>query len=289
MKFCIASFLFFLSATSAVFAWGPEGHRVVADLAEARLTPEARLGIRELLGNDDLAAISTWADDVRHDRPETYDWHFVDIPMSAAGFSEPRDCYRPDPKYPSSLQDHHNCVVDRITIFKNVLADKNAPKEQRVEALKFLVHFVADIHQPLHAVGEARGGNDIHVIEFGSSQCGNYPCNLHFAWDVGLIEHTGLTEAQYVAKIEHLIASEKMTADWLGTPETWANESFHVTKQIWLNNGGAVDEQYYRNNVSIVDARLELAGMRLAAILNQAFAAPTRRTSDTASGKQSRP
>lgn len=271
MKSCI---LFFLSVVVIVpqsLAWGPEGHRIVADLAEARLTPAARSQIRQLLGNDDLADISTWADDVRHDRPETYDWHFVDIPMNASGFSEPRDCYRPDPKYPSSVEDHHNCVVDRITMFKNILADKNAPKEQRVEALKFLVHFVADIHQPLHAIGEARGGNDVHVVEFGATLCGKYQCNLHFAWDIGLIEHTGLTEAQYVAKLQHLIASEKLTADWVGTPETWANESFRVAKQIWLKDGGAVDERYYETDIAIVNVRLELAGMRLAVMLNQAL------------------
>lgn len=287
MKNCTAAFLLFICVTTVAFAWGPEGHRVVADVAQARLTPAARHGVRELLGNDDLAAISTWADEIRHDRPETYDWHFVDIPMNAAGFSEPRDCYRPDPKRPSSLQDHHNCVVDRITIFKNILADKNAAEQARAEALKFLVHFVADIHQPLHAIGEARGGNDIHIVEFGLTQCGSSPCNLHFAWDEGLIKHTGLTESQYVTRIEHLIASEKMTADWLGTPETWANESFRVAKQVWLDNGGAVDEQYYRKNIATVDARLQLAGMRLGVILNQALAAPTGQTGDTASGKRS--
>jgi hypothetical protein len=288
MKSCFSRLLIFVLIAPGAFAWGPEGHRVVADVAAQRLTPAARAEIRDLLGNDDLAAISTWADDIRHDRPETYDWHFVDIPMSAAGFSESRDCYRPNPKYPSSVEDHHNCVVDRITIFKDVLANQNASKEQRVEALKFLVHFVGDVHQPLHAIGEARGGNDIRVTEFGSTQCGSYPCNLHFAWDIGLIEHTGLTEAQYVERIDHLIASEKLTANWLGTPETWANESFRVAKQIWLNNGGAVDEQYYHQNIATVDARLQLAGMRLGAMLNQALSEATRRRDDKASGKQSR-
>ncbi|HUK46758.1 MAG TPA: S1/P1 nuclease [Terriglobales bacterium] len=271
MKRCIAFFLFLAAIAPQSFAWGPEGHRIVADIAESRLSPEARIKIRQLLGNDDLAAISTWADQVKGERPETFGWHFVDIPANASGFSEARDCYHPEPKYPSSLNDHDNCVVDRITKFKNILADKNAPKEQRVEALKFLVHFVGDVHQPLHAIGEARGGNDIHVVEFGSTECGKYPCNLHFAWDIGLIEHTGLTEVQYVARINELIAGEKMTADWLGTPETWANESFRVAKQIWLKNGGAVDERYYEADIAIVNARLELAGMRLAAMLNQAL------------------
>lgn len=271
MRNFVAVFILLVLSAATSFAWGPEGHRIIADLAEQRLTPIARQHVKELLGNDDLAAIANWPDEVRHDRPESYDWHFVDIPMNASGFSESRDCYRPDPKYPSSLQDHHNCVVDRITMFKQIVADRNAPKEQRVEALKFLVHFVGDIHQPLHDIGEARGGNDIHVSEFGSTQCGKYPCNLHFAWDVGLIEHTGLTEEQYVRKLDQIIARQKLNASWVGTPEQWANESFGLARKIWLKDGGSVDEQYYRTNIAIVDHQLEYAGLRLAEILNQAL------------------
>jgi hypothetical protein len=261
--------LFFISTHS--FAWGPEGHRVVADIAASRLTPAARLQVRDLLGNEDLASISVWADDVKGQRPETFGWHFVDIPPNTQGFSQSRDCYRPEEKYPSSLQDHHNCVVDRITMFKQVLADRNAPKQDRVEALKFVVHFVGDVHQPMHAMGEARGGNDIHVVEFGSSQCGQHACNLHFAWDIGLIEHTGLGEAQYVSRLDQLIARQNLRREAVGTPEEWANESFGLAKKAWLNDGGSVDEPYYKNEIGVVDRRLALAGIRLAALLNQAL------------------
>jgi hypothetical protein len=271
MKNSPAFFLFLLLVPASSLAWGPEGHRVVGDIARARLTPAARLHVKELLGNDDLAAVSVWADDIKGERPETYGWHFVDIPMNASGFSEPRDCYRPDEKHAYTLQDHHNCVVDRITMFKQVLSDRSAPKQDRIDALKFVVHFVGDVHQPMHAMGDARGGNDIHVIEFGSSQCGKYACNLHFAWDMGLIEHTGLSEAQYTSKLDRLITIRKLTNQTHGTPEEWANESFHLAKKVWVNDGGAVDEAYYNNDIRIVDQRLALAGIRLASLLNQAL------------------
>lgn len=271
MKNSAAFFLFLLLVSASSLAWGPEGHRVVGDIARARLTPAARLHVKELLGNDDLAAVSVWADDIKGERPETYGWHFVDIPMNAGGFSEARDCYRPDEKHAYTLQDHHNCVVDRITMIKQILADKSAPRQDRIEALKFLVHFVGDVHQPMHAMGEARGGNDIHVIEFGSSQCGKYACNLHFAWDMGLIEHTGLSEAQYTSKLDRLITIRKLTNQTHGTPEEWANESFHLAKKVWVNDGSAVDEAYYNNDIGIVDQRLALAGIRLASLLNQAL------------------
>jgi hypothetical protein len=87
-------FTVLISISTPSLAWGPEGHRVVADIARSRLHEIARRHIRELLGNDDLVAISTWADEIRPQRPETFGCHFVDIPMNATGFSEPRDCYR---------------------------------------------------------------------------------------------------------------------------------------------------------------------------------------------------
>jgi S1/P1 Nuclease len=264
-------FLFLWLVVARSFAWGPEGHHIVGDIARERLNPIARQKVQLLLGNDDLAAVAVWADEIRGQRPETSGWHFVDIPADASGFSEPRDCYRPDDKHPSSLEDHHNCVVDRITIFSQVLTDANAPAPARIEALKFLVHFVGDIHQPLHAIGQARGGNDIHVIEFGSPQCGKYVCNLHFAWDTGLIAHTGLAEAQYVSRLDRLITSENLDRGSLEAPPEWANESFRLAKKVWLNDGGSVDEPYYRNDIAIVDQRLASAGLRLALILNQAL------------------
>lgn len=256
------------------FAWGPEGHQVVGDIARAHLTTSARQRIHELLGNDDLASISTWADEVRNQRPETYGWHFVDIPMNAAGFVGNRDCFRVDDKHPEANQDHHNCVVDRIEMFERVLADRNASAADRVEALKFLVHFVGDIHQPLHAVGEARGGNDIHVVEFGSAQCGTRPCNLHFVWDVGLIEHTGWTETKYASHIEKLIEERNLLKHAQGNPEDWANESFRLAHQVWLSEGGQSDEAYYERNIEVVDERLALAGLRLAGLLNEALGVP---------------
>ncbi len=266
-----ALFFLLVSISTPLLAWGPEGHQTVADIARSRLTETTKRHIRELLGNDDLGAISTWADEVRAQRPETLGWHFVDIPMNTSGFSQPRDCYRPDEKHPQAQADHHNCVVDRIEIFESILADKNESQATRVEALKFLVHFVADIHQPLHAIGEARGGNDIHISEFGSSQCGNGLCNLHSAWDTGLIEHSGHSEGEYVADLEKLIASRHLQHEARGTPETWANESFHLAQKVWLHDGGSVDEAYLRNNIGSLDERLARAGLRLAALLNLAL------------------
>jgi len=258
---------------SALSGWGPEGHEIVAALAQARLTENARKGIQSLIGEASLASVANWADEVRPQRDETYNWHFVDIPMDAAGFSEERDCFLPDSRHKDAATDHHNCIVDRIQMFRYVLSDKNAPKDARAEALKFLVHFVGDIHQPLHAVGEAAGGNRIAVDQFGSSVCGQHFCNLHGAWDSGLIQHTGMARDQYVAHLEKWIADEHLTAG--GNPEDWANESHNYAQMAWLDNGSRIDESYYQKAIKIVDQRLALAGLRLAAVLNDCLAQPS--------------
>jgi len=271
MRKVTAVFLVFLWVPTFSFAWGPEGHRVVADLARERLTDSTLRQIRELLGNDELAAISTWADEIRNQRPETSGWHFVDIPRNANGFSEARDCYRPDSRHPSSREDHHNCVVDRIEIFQQVLADHHASTAERDQALKFLVHFVADIHQPLHAIAEARGGNQIHIVEFGRRECGRRPCNLHYVWDIELIEHSGRSERDYVAYLDRLIVQKNLQGQSGGSPAAWANQSFHLARQVWLNEGGAVDEAYYQENIGLLDTQLARAGLRLRTLLNQAL------------------
>ena len=202
--------------------------------------------------------------------PETFGWHFVDIPWNAAGFSEARDCDAPEGQR-HGVANHHNCVVDRITIFEQILSDRYANKSGRVEALKFLVHYIADIHQPMHAIGEARGGNDLQISEFGNTTCGSRPCNLHSLWDIGLIEHQRRSESQYVEHLEQLIVQDHLQSESHGTPAEWANESFHLAHRVWLTNSEAADENYCRQNTGLLDRQLALAGLRLAMVLNQAL------------------
>ena len=265
-----AAIVLTLLIPSTLVGWGPEGHEIVASLAQTRLTENAKAGIRSLIGDASLASISNWADEVRPDRDETYNWHFVDIPKDASGFSDERDCFLPNSRHKGSATDHNNCVVDRIESFKKVLSDSNASRDDRIEALKFLVHFVGDVHQPMHAIGEAAGGNGIAVMEFGSTQCGRHSCNLHAVWDTGLIEHTGMERDEYVTHMEKLISDEHLTAS--GNPEDWANESHRDAQTAWVADGAQIDEVYYQKEIRVVDKRLALAGLRLAAILNEAFA-----------------
>src|SRR5262249_13069454 len=92
MKKLISLFLLFTLVSSQLIAWGPKGHAIVADIAQSRLTPVAKKNLQLLLGSESLASIASWADQIRKERDESYDWHFVDIPKDAPGFSEQRDC-----------------------------------------------------------------------------------------------------------------------------------------------------------------------------------------------------
>jgi hypothetical protein len=255
-------------AHSELFAWGPKGHEVVADIAETRLNPVARKNLNLLLGKNSLASISSWPDAIRDLQPETFGWHFVDIPGKADGFSDARDCYRPQDKGPTAQTDHQNCAVDRIETFRQKLADGNASELDRLIALMFVVHFVGDLHQPLHAIEDARGGNDVKIQLFGVGQCGNRDCNLHGAWDSALIEHAGLSEEAYARRVEALIAANHWDRRPAGTPQDWANESHRAALRVWVADGANLDEAYYQSNVGLLDERLAMAGLRLGALLN---------------------
>jgi hypothetical protein len=165
-----------LAAPSESFALGSEGHRIVAEIAEQYLTPDTARQVRELLGIENatsLADVANWADQIRGQRRETASWHVVDIPISGPGYDARRACPRGD------------CVVAKIKEFTAELQDGSLPARERLEALKFVVHFVADVHQPLHASDNSdRGGNEIHV-EFLRHQT-----NLHAVWDTSILAPT---------------------------------------------------------------------------------------------------
>jgi hypothetical protein len=248
------AFLLLLPQPRAL-AWGSRGHRIIADIAWDHINEAPRARLRPFLGDNDLASISTWADDIRSGRPETGPWHYVDIPSDSVGY-QPQDC--PD----------NNCAVARIDQFARILGDPGQPFAARSEALKFLVHFVGDLSQPFHAMADARGGNDIPVSAFGSAQCGDYKCNLHSVWDSELITHTGLREHRYARTLEAMIAADHLQAG-SADPVAWANESLQLAKQAWVQPQAEIDEAYYLRERPVVDRQLALGGLRLARLLNE--------------------
>lgn len=269
---CVVTAMFIALVPTMVEAWGEEGHAVVGALAESMLSASAKAQVHSLLAaGETLASVSIWADNVKFStRKDSYFWHFVDIPRNVTTFDDARDCFLPTHGGPNQATDHMNCVVDRIAYFKQVLADTSQQPSDRTDALKFLVHFVGDIHQPFHAMGDATGGNDNHITLFGTTTCeGNKPCNLHHAWDTDLITHTGMDANAYVQHLQGFITANHIVPS--GDPTAWANESHAASREAWVDNGGVIDETYYNAHTLVIDQRLALAGARLAALLEDAF------------------
>lgn len=273
-KFIVA--LLLAATTTPAWGWGSEGHRIVALVATDHLTPTARKNVKALLGAETLADIASWPDAYRPLETQTASWHYVDLPAGETTYDRDRDCpAQPGVKKGTANDKWRDCAVDRILFFEDRLADAKLDPPDRATALKYLVHFIGDLHQPFHASGVERGGNGIPVTEFGSDKCGSYTCNLHSVWDSGLIQHRNLTESQYTALLERSIRKSNPV---LGEddPAQWASQSKILSDAALVPKNSDIDEAYFVKQIPIVDQQLELAGLRLASVLNGILtAAPT--------------
>jgi len=256
-RLAIALFLVSIVPTQA-FAWGSEGHRIVAEIAEQHLEPQTTRQIHDLLAIDNetsLADVANWADQIRRQRHSTASWHFVDIPIAAATYDPSRDCAK------------GNCVVAKIEQFAAELHDRSLPARERLEALKFVVHFVGDLHQPLHASdNDDRGGNEIHIKYLGRRT------NLHAVWDTAiLLPAVNGDERSYALHLDRQITPAEAATWQTGTPEQWANESHAIAVTAIYGNlphSGRLPDRYQDEALPIVDQQLERAGLRLARMLN---------------------
>jgi len=282
--------LWILCSSTSVLAWGPEGHALIADMAERHLTPEARIEVARLLaveGYRHLDQIASWPDAMRADNPDTGPWHYVDIPLYALNYNQQRDCH----------VDQHNervpeltCVVVQLPRFVRILADTARPDAEREVALKWVVHLVGDIHQPLHTEDDHdRGGNNVRMDWYG------HPANLHWIWDLGLIERHyhwqlgpaySFDHAAVLAQADELDTNAHETqrqATYLPNgissidklTVSWANDAHelacHAYRHLPAEYTSGWEEAYQSWGWPVAKNQLQLAGVRLAAVLNTAL------------------
>lgn len=256
-----------LAFHSPARAWGEEGHSIIAEIAQRRLNDKAVARVAAILGRGvSLASVSAWADDVRSARPETYNWHFVDIPLAANAYVPARDCP------PTRRGD---CVVAAIARLLATLRDTAATPTQLRESLRYLVHFVGDIHQPLHTLQEDQGGNQFPVRLFTDPRKrGKLPTNLHAAWDVGLIRVYYYAWGSYVDFLEtSWLPGRDAAALASGTVEDWVLESHAkaVSVAYAATKGADLDDAYIAAARPVIDHALGAGGLRLARLLNEAL------------------
>ncbi len=235
------------------WAWGAKGHRAISLVAERYITPETRYAVEELLDGETIAQASTWADEIKSDRKWDFasPWHYVNL--------DDGETYASAPKNPAGD------VIEAIRRLRKVLEDPSQPRQKRAEALRFLIHLVADIHQPLHVGRRSdRGGNDVKVFWFGRET------NIHAVWDSSMIDHWDLSYTELASFLKMPTEAERKRWRKDGVMD-WARESIAYRPKIYEIGDGRLGYEYGYVHGPFLKQRLVQAGVRLAELLNDAF------------------
>jgi nuclease S1 len=261
----ISALLSSLCWATAAQAWGPKGHRLVASLASAELTPQARAEVARLLRGEaepTLAGVANWADTLR-DNPTAGDadlgkrtarWHYVNLAEDDCSYVRLLQCANGD------------CLIEAIRTQRALLADRRQSNAVRAQALKFLVHFVGDAHQPLHAgYASDRGGNTVQVQLDGKGT------NLHKLWDGEVIASANMSERRYLRHLLRMALPAEARSS--SEPADWVEASCRIVLQDgFYPPRPKIEPGYFSRWRPTADAQLRIAGHRLAVLLNGAFA-----------------
>jgi nuclease S1 len=245
-----------LAASVPVSAWGPMGHEIIANLAHARLSPAANRAVAALLASRSFASVANDLDQWRFSHPATERWHFVDIPITERHYDPARDCQLEEGK--------GDCILAELDRLRRTLRDPARPESERTEALRFLIHLVGDLHNPLHAGDNGdRGGNDLPVWLLGRKT------NLHAVWDTGLIELAQRDVNGWAAAVDRLAKS----ASDAGTPIQWEEEAHDLARDVAyrIPADRRLDQAYVAKARPVVELQLARAGVRLARLINELF------------------
>ncbi len=254
-KLLLAALLLSIYGFSANDDWGKTGHRATGQIADTYLTKKAKRAVNRLLKGHSLAFVSTYADDIKSDdRYREYSpWHYVNFSF--------------DKKYEEETPSEYGDLVQGIHKCLKVLKDKEASNEEKEFYLKMLVHFIGDLHQPLHVGrGEDKGGNDIQVRWFKEGS------NLHRVWDSDMIDYYGMSYTELSSNAAPLSKTQIETIK-NGNVLDWVHESQALAKKVYAsaNAGEKLGYKYMYNYFPMVRTQLQKGGIRLATILNEIF------------------
>lgn len=261
MKLKNTFLLAFLLSFATIFSsndedvWGATGHRATGKIAENHLTKRAKRKIDKLLQGESLAFVSTWADQIKSDKRyrKYFPWHYVNMNF--------------DETYETSKKNPKGDLVTAINHCVKVLKDKESTIEDKRFFLKLLVHFVGDLHQPMH-IGrkEDKGGNTIQLQWF------NRGTNLHRVWDENMIEEWGMSYNELAANARDL-SKAQIKAIEAGTVIDWVNEVHQITKKVYgsVKVGENLRYRYNYDYFPVLREQLQKGGIRLAKILNEIF------------------
>lgn len=271
-------------APTPALAWGSEGHILIASIARSRLTPATLAKVDAILAQDhdqstpsDMMSRAVWADVYRNSHRETSKWHFADVEKDHPDFEEA--CFgHPASAEPASAGPADACVIDRVADFARELGAPDTPMPERILALKFVLHFVGDMHQPLHvADNHDRGGNCV-LISLGGSRT----VNLHSYWDTAVVGELGKDARAILERLTADITPGKAASWSMGDYNSWAHEtntvafstaySFHTQPRCEQSPTPLSFPKGYDEAAQAAAAtQLERGGVRLAVVLEKAL------------------
>ncbi len=259
MKNLLLITIFLLGLNSSIaseYDWGQNGHRATGEIAQNHLSKKAKKEIDKLLQGKSLAFVSTYADEIKSDSKyrEYGPWHYVNLPSG-------------ETKYNLATANPDGDLLAALKKCKAVLQDESASREEKEFYLKMLVHFVGDLHQPLHAGrGEDKGGNDIQVRWY------NDGTNIHSVWDTKMIESYNMSYTELAENTRDLTKAEKQQIA-SGTFEEWMYESKELSKKVYdsVEIGEKLGYRYMYDWFPVVQEQLQKGGIRLAQVLNEIY------------------
>ncbi|KCZ49831.1 MULTISPECIES: S1/P1 nuclease [unclassified Hyphomonas] len=247
-------------AASPAHAWGKTGHRVVAAIGDEYLSDEAAAAVKEILGAESMAEASDWPDFMRSDssdfwRREANPWHYVTIPEGEV--------------YADITPPPEGNAITALEHFRAIAIDETQPPEQRQLALRFIIHLVGDLQQPLHAGNGTDRGANLFTCYFFEERT-----NLHEVWDELLINNQELSYTEWTDWLTAKITAEDVLVWSAATPGQWADESAAIRDQIYPDSQILSYDYVYKTR-GFLRQQLSKGGVRLAAYLNEMFADET--------------
>jgi hypothetical protein len=250
------TFLLFVFYTAEVLALGQTGHRITGKIAEQHLTDKTKKALFQILGNESLAEASTYVDEMRSAPDEFWQktassYHYVTIPDGKS--------------YHDVGAPTKGDAVFALKKYSQIVQDPLASKQNKILAIKFIVHLIGDLHQPFHVGnGTDRGGNEVKINFFGRDS------NLHYIWDTGMLSRSQLSYSEWSEWLSKQI-TDKDVKQWSNVdPEVWIKESQSIRQKVYPETD-SVEYEYLYNNLPILKIRLKQAGIRMAAYLNGLF------------------
>ena len=246
--------VFFIASLLSLANWGSTGHRALAEVASFYLTENAKNKINEILDGETIVTVSMYADDIRSDNryDKYYDWHFINMEL--------------DEDYEDAVPSEKGDVFIAINKCLDILESDSLTDSDKSFYLKLLIHFIGDLHQPMH-IGryEDRGGNRVYVKWFGRNS------NLHRVWDSEMINGYNMS---YSELAKNLPTPENLEIEFERDDLIdWVNETHSYTRKIY--NDVSIDDnlgyEYQYQNFQIVRELILKGGMRLASVLNYLF------------------